>query len=83
MFPRRRLLNGAARIATPASDEMLLPPNVLRALAQAPSTQGSLRGIKQIAMLIPIPDFARGFDPSPDSIFNLFEYCVMRECLSA
>jgi phospholipase C len=52
MLTRRRLLSGAAGIAAAAGAEMLLPPNVLRALAQAPSKQGSLRDIKHIVMLM-------------------------------
>jgi phospholipase C len=52
MLTRRRLLRGAAGIAAAAGAEMLLPPNVLRALAQAPSKQGSLRDIKHIVMLM-------------------------------
>jgi phospholipase C len=49
---RRRILWGAARMAAAAGAESILPPNVLRALAQAPPRQGSLRDIKHIVLLM-------------------------------
>jgi phospholipase C len=52
MLTRRRLLWGAATIAAAAGAESLLPPNVLRALAQAPPRDGSLRDIKHIVLLM-------------------------------
>jgi phospholipase C len=52
MLTRRRLLWDAATIASAMGAESLLPPNVLRALAQAPPRQGSLRDIKHIVLLM-------------------------------
>ncbi|HEY1901374.1 MAG TPA: alkaline phosphatase family protein [Terracidiphilus sp.] len=52
MLTRRRLLRGAATIAAATGAEMLLPPNVLQALAQAPPRQGSLQDIKHIVLLM-------------------------------
>jgi phospholipase C len=49
---RRRLLTGAATIAGAAAAEMLLPPNVRRALAQGPPRHTSLRDIKHVVMLM-------------------------------
>ncbi len=45
---RRRLLRGAASVAAAA----LMPPNVQRALAQAPAANGSLRDIKHVVILM-------------------------------
>src|ERR1700684_3913321 len=52
MLTRRRLLTGAARIAAAAGAEILLPSNVLRALAQGQRRQGTLRDIKNVVMLM-------------------------------
>jgi phospholipase C len=52
LLTRRRLLRGAATIAAAAGAESLLPSHVLRALAQAPPRQGSLRDIKHIVLLM-------------------------------
>jgi phospholipase C len=52
MLTRRRLLTGAARIAAAAGAEMLLPSNVLRALAQGQPRQGTLRDIKHVVQLM-------------------------------
>ena len=43
---RRRLLTGAARVAAAAAASALMPPNVRRLLAQAPSGSASLKNIK-------------------------------------
>jgi phospholipase C len=53
-FPmtRRRLLGSGARMAAAAAASALLPPNVRRALAQAPVRQGSLRDIKHVVLLM-------------------------------
>jgi phospholipase C len=52
MLTRRRLLKGAARIAATAGAEMLLPPNVLKALKHESTRQGSLRDIKHVVLLM-------------------------------
>jgi phospholipase C len=52
LLTRRRLLTGAARIAAAASAEILLPSNVLRALAEVQPRQGTLRDIKHVVMLM-------------------------------
>lgn len=46
---RRRFLEGAAGLAAAAS---LLPPNLRRALAQAPARPGSLRDIEHVVLLM-------------------------------
>ncbi len=48
---RRRLL-GSAATAAAAAAASLMPPNVQRALAQAPAQQGSLRDVKHIVLLM-------------------------------
>jgi phospholipase C len=48
---RRRLLGSAAGAAAAAAST-LMPPNVRRALAQAPATQGSLKDIKHVVLLM-------------------------------
>jgi len=48
---RRRLLGSAAAIAATAAASAL-PPNVRRALAQAPPREGSLRDIKHVVLLM-------------------------------
>jgi phospholipase C len=52
MLTRRRLLTGAARIAAAAGAEMLLPPNVRRAMAQGQNRQGTLHDIKHVVLLM-------------------------------
>jgi phospholipase C len=52
MLTRRRLLKDAAGIAAASAAEMLLPPNLLQALAQGSSRHGSLRDIKHIVLLM-------------------------------
>src|ERR1700683_694687 len=49
---RRRLLTGASRDAAAAAASALMPPNVRRLLAEAPSRSGSLRDIKHIVLLM-------------------------------
>ena len=49
---RRRLLGSAAGMAAAAAASALMPPNVRRALAEAPPKTGSLRDIKHIVMLM-------------------------------
>ena len=49
---RRRLLTGGSRVAAAAAASALMPPNVRRLLAEAPSRSGSLRDIKHIVMLM-------------------------------
>jgi phospholipase C len=49
---RRRLLGSGARMAAAAAASALMPPNVRRALAQAPPRQGSLRDIKHVVLLM-------------------------------
>jgi phospholipase C len=49
---RRRLLGSAARLAALAAASSILPPNLRRALAQEPPTQGSLRDIKHVVLLM-------------------------------
>ncbi len=48
---RRRLLGSAAGLAA-ASAAALMPPNVRRALAQAPTSKASLRDIKHVVLLM-------------------------------
>jgi phospholipase C len=48
---RRRLLGSAAAVAA-ASATALMPPNLQRVLAQQGSTQGSLRDIKHVVLLM-------------------------------
>ncbi len=48
---RRRLLGSAAKLAAAAFASSLLPPNVRRALAEAPQS-GSLREIKHVVLLM-------------------------------
>jgi phospholipase C len=52
MLTRRRLLRTAATLAAAAGAEALLPPNVIRALADGPTRPGSLRDIKHIVLLM-------------------------------
>src|ERR1700678_1593598 len=47
---RRRLLTGASRVAAAAAASALMPPNVRRLLAEAPSRSGSLKGIKHVIL---------------------------------
>lgn len=49
---RRRLLGSAARLAALAAASSFLPPNLRRALAQEPPSQGSLRDIKHVVLLM-------------------------------
>jgi len=49
---RRRLLGSAATLAASAAACSLLPPNLRRALAEAPSRAGSLREIKHVVLLM-------------------------------
>jgi phospholipase C len=49
---RRRLLGSAAGMAAAAAASALLPPNVRRALAEAPPRSGSLRDIKHVVLLM-------------------------------
>jgi phospholipase C len=48
---RRRLLGSTAGMAAAAASA-LMPPNVRRALAEGPATNGSLRDIKHVVMLM-------------------------------
>jgi phospholipase C len=52
LLTRRRLLRGGATIAAAAGAEMLLPSNLLQALAQGPPRQSSLRDIKHVVLLM-------------------------------
>jgi len=52
LMTRRRLLGSAARLAALAAASSLLPPNVRRLLAQEAPTQGSLRDIKHVVLLM-------------------------------
>jgi len=52
LFTRRRLLSSAARLAAATAAAAVLPPNVRRALAQAPAPSGSLRDIKHVVLLM-------------------------------
>src|SRR6202050_5675107 len=49
---RRRLLTGASRDAAAAAASALMPPNVRRLLAEAPSRSGSLKDIKHVILLM-------------------------------
>ncbi len=49
---RRRLLTGASRVAAAAAASALMPPNVRRLLAQAPSGSASLKNIKHVVLLM-------------------------------
>jgi phospholipase C len=49
---RRRLLKTAASLAAAAAASALMPPNVRRALAQAPEKDGSLSDIKHVVLLM-------------------------------
>jgi phospholipase C len=51
MLTRRRLLQGAAGVASAAA-AALMPPNVQRMLAQGPSPRSSLRDIKHVVVLM-------------------------------
>jgi phospholipase C len=52
-FTRRRLLQGAARVAVAAAAETLMPPNVQRALAQGWfGNSGSIRDIRHVVVLM-------------------------------
>jgi phospholipase C len=52
-FTRRRLLQGAARVAVAAAAETLMPPNVQRALAQGWfGNSGSMRDIRHVVVLM-------------------------------
>lgn len=48
---RRRLLGSAAGVAAAAAPD-LMPPNVRRVMAEQPSTQGSLKDIKHVVLLM-------------------------------
>src|SRR5580658_9173829 len=49
---RRRLLRGAAQVASVAAASTLMPPNVRRLLAQGPLKHGSMRDIKHVVVLM-------------------------------
>jgi len=49
---RRRLLKGAAQVASVAAASTLMPPNVRRLLAQGPPKHGSMRDIKHVVVLM-------------------------------
>jgi phospholipase C len=49
---RRRLLGSAAGLAAVAAASALMPPNVRRALAEAPPKTNSLRDIKHLVLLM-------------------------------
>jgi phospholipase C len=49
---RRRLLTGAAQLASITAASTLMPPNVRRLLAQGPPKNGSLRDIKHVVLLM-------------------------------
>ena len=52
IITRRHLLKGAVGLGAAVAAETLLPPNVLRALAQGPPRQSSLRDIKHVVLLM-------------------------------
>jgi len=49
---RRRLLKGAAQLASVAAASTLMPPNVRRLLAQGPPRHGSMRDVKHVVVLM-------------------------------
>ena len=49
---RRRLLKGAAQMASVAAASTLMPPNVRKLLAQGRPTGGSMRDIKHVVLLM-------------------------------
>ncbi|WP_176593836.1 alkaline phosphatase family protein [Sphingobium sp. EM0848] len=51
-FTRRRLITGAAQLASMAAASTLMPPNVQRLMAQTPSRKGSLGDIRHVVMLM-------------------------------
>src|SRR5262250_2072204 len=51
LFTRRRLISGAANLASLAAASTLLPPNLQKALAQTPNS-GSLKDIKHVVLLM-------------------------------
>src|SRR5262250_630135 len=51
LFTRRRLISGAANLASLAAASTLLPPNLQKALAQTPNS-GSLKDVKHVVMLM-------------------------------
>ena len=52
LFTRRRLVTGAARLASLAAASTLMPPNVQKLLAQTRGRSGSLRDIKHVVLLM-------------------------------
>ena len=52
LFTRRRLVTGAAQLASIAAATALLPPNVQKLMAQTPRRTGGLRDIKHVVMLM-------------------------------
>ncbi|MFT3977013.1 MAG: alkaline phosphatase family protein [Sphingomonas bacterium] len=52
IFTRRRLLTNAAQLASAAAATALMPPNVQKLLAQAPSRAGALRQIRHVVLLM-------------------------------
>jgi phospholipase C len=51
-FTRRQLLGKAARLGAASAASGLMPPNVLRMLAQRVPNQGSLRDVKHVVLLM-------------------------------
>ncbi|AEU38442.1 alkaline phosphatase family protein [Granulicella mallensis] len=49
---RRRLLKGAAQLASVAAASSLMPPNVQKLLAQGPPKNGSMKDIKHVVVLM-------------------------------
>jgi len=52
LFTRRRLVTGAAQLASIAAATALLPPHVQKLMAQPPRRTGDIRDIKHVVMLM-------------------------------
>lgn len=52
IFTRRRLIADGAQLAALAAATTLMPPNVRKALAQAPNRGGSIKDIKHVVLLM-------------------------------
>lgn len=51
-FTRRRLITGAAQLASLTAAATLMPPNVQKLMAQTPQRAGSLRDIKHVVLMM-------------------------------
>ncbi|MBO9621638.1 MAG: hypothetical protein J7500_02895 [Sphingomonas sp.] len=52
LFTRRRLVTGAAQLASLTAASMLMPPNVQKLMAQPPRRAGTLKDIKHVVLLM-------------------------------